>query len=94
MHLGNLAFFLDLGLPLRLAPLYDMLPMLWQPRAGQAEPAPEFAPLPPLPQETDLWPQAAELAVSFWERIASDRSISEAFRAHAATVRALRLRFG
>ena len=36
MHFGNLALFLEPELPLRLAPTYDMLPMLWAPRPGDA----------------------------------------------------------
>jgi hypothetical protein len=98
MHFGNLAFFLDLGLPLRLTPSFDMLPMLWAPRPGSAEPAPEFIPQPPLPEDRVIWTRAAFLAVEYWERVASSAQISESFRVHAekalVAVRALRLRFG
>lgn len=98
MHFGNLSFFLDLGLPLALAPTYDMLPMHWAPRVGDATPAPEFAPLAPMPQELDLWPEVAPQAEQFWARVESDSRISGGFRPHAATalraLQALRARFG
>lgn len=98
MRFGNLAFFLDLGLPLALAPTYDMLPMLWAPRPGDATPAPEFTPPAPLPQELALWPEAATLAERFWTLVEADERVSDGFRPHAAAalraVRTLRARFG
>lgn len=98
MHFGNLAFFLDLSLPLALTPTYDMLPMLWAPRPGDATPAPEFTPSAPMPQELELWPEAATLAERFWARVEADARVSDGFRPLAAAalraVRALRARFG
>lgn len=98
MHFGNLSFFLDLGLPLALAPAYDMLPMLWAPRTGDATPAPEFTPLAPMPQELDLWPEVAPLAEQFWTRVEADERVSDGFRAPAVAalraVQTLRARFG
>lgn len=98
MHFGNLAFFLDLGLPLKLAPTYDMLPMLWSPRPGEATPAPEFSPSAPMPQELELWPEAAGMAEEFWRLVEADPRISDSFRPLAtAALRAiqkLRSRFG
>ncbi len=98
MHFGNLACFLENGLPLRLAPTYDMLPMLWAPRPGSAEPAPIFSPAPPLPGDQIVWSQAADLAVDFWQRVMQNVQVSESFRRHAenalAAVRSLRARFG
>jgi len=98
MHFGNLAFFLDLGLPLALAPTYDMLPMLWAPRPGDATPAPEFAPPAPMPQELELWPEAATMAEEFWRRVEGDARVSDGFRPHSAAalraVQTLRARFG
>jgi hypothetical protein len=97
MHFGNLAFFLDDRLPLRLAPLYDMLPMLWAPRPGEGEPNPDFAPKPPLPRNTEVWLDAAKLAENFWARVVESSLISDAFRPIAvragSAVKALRLRF-
>ncbi len=98
MHFGNLALFLDFGLPLKLAPTYDMLPMHWQPQPGHATPTPEFLPSAPLPQELELWPEAAGMAEEFWRRVKADPRISDAFKPHAATalraVKNLRTRFG
>ena len=98
MHFGNLALFLEPELPLRLAPTYDMLPMLWAPRPGDATPAPTFTPSAPLPQDLDIWPEAAEMAQDFWQRVAGDGRISDGFRPHAEAARtlllALRARFG
>lgn len=98
MHFGNLAFFLDLELPLKLAPTYDMLPMFWAPRPGDATPAPEFLPSAPLPQEMELWPEAAAMAETFWQRVEADPRVSENFRPHAAAalraIQTLRARFG
>lgn len=98
MHFGNLAFFLELGLPLALTPTYDMLPMLWAPRPGDATPAPEFTPPAPMPEQIEFWPEAASLAEQFWTRVETDARVSESFRPLAAkalmAVRALRSRFG
>lgn len=65
---------------------------------GQAEPLPDFNPAPPVAHETDLWPQAAKLAVDFWARVAQETEISVPFRRIAAqagdTLGAMRKRFG
>ena len=83
MHFGNLAFFLSDALPLRLAPAYDMLPMLWAPVPGQATPTPVFAPVPPLPGELAGWTEAAAWAEEFWVRVAGDPRVSAEFAAIA-----------
>lgn len=79
MHFGNQAFFLSDAVPLRVAPAYDMLPMLWAPIAGHAAPQPAFSPLPPLPHETSVWTEAAGWAVEFWRRVSGDASVSKEF---------------
>jgi len=98
MHFGNLACFLDNGLPFRLTPTYDMLPMLWAPRPGSAEPDPIFSPAPPLPGDQVIWSQAANLAIEFWQRVAQSPQVSNSFHLHAekslAAVRSLCARFG
>ncbi len=76
MHDGNLAF-----LPgLRLAPAYDMLPMLYAPQPGVELTARQFSPHLALPKEREAWLPAAHAAQVFWERAASDARISAAFR--------------
>ncbi|MDQ5979213.1 MAG: Type toxin-antitoxin system HipA family toxin YjjJ [Verrucomicrobiota bacterium] len=98
MHFGNLAFFLEPALPLALAPTYDMLPMLWAPRPGEATPAPDFSPAAPMPHELELWPEAAKMGEDFWRRVEGDQRVSEGFRPHAVAARRaiqnLRTRFG
>ena len=64
MHDGNLAF-----LPgLRLAPAFDMLPMLYAPQRGVELVERNFAPALPMPHERRTWIQAAEAAIVFWRR--------------------------
>jgi hypothetical protein len=76
MHDGNLAF-----LPgLRLAPAYDMLPMLYAPQRGVELVERKFAPALPVPRERSAWVQAAQAAVVFWRRAECDQRISEEFR--------------
>jgi hypothetical protein len=83
MHFGNLAFFLEDELPLRIAPVFDMLPMLWAPTTGQATPTPSFAPALPLPGERALWQEAAAWAAEFWHRVADDPLVSAEFSSQA-----------
>ena len=97
MHFGNLAFWLDDTLPFRVAPAYDMLPMLWAPAVGSATPNPTFAPLPPTPAQAADWAVAAGWAEVFWQHVAADDRVSPEFAAIAresgATVARLRARF-
>lgn len=79
MHDGNLSFVP--GSPgLRLAPVYDMLPMLYAPQRGVEVPDRNFAPRLPLPAEREPWQQAAEAAIDFWSRASDDPRISDGFR--------------
>ncbi|PTX91265.1 type II toxin-antitoxin system HipA family toxin YjjJ [Opitutus sp. ER46] len=79
MHPGNLGFYLDDTLPLRLAPAYDMLPMLWAPVAGGEIVARDFAPLPPVARQVGDWSVAAGWAGTFWQEVAGDARISREF---------------
>jgi len=80
MHLGNLSF--RMGPSLSLAPIYDMLPMLYAPLAGGEVPVREFGkPLPlPLPPQRADWLLACEAAISFWGQASQDLRISGNFR--------------
>lgn len=80
MHEGNLAFHPGL----RLAPAYDMLPMLYAPQRSGEVPPRTYAPTSPLPQEKAAWRQAAEAARRYWQRCADDARISAEFRAICA----------
>ena len=84
-HHGNISLLLHEH-RWRLAPAYDMLPMLYAPVAGELVPR-DFAANPPRPSVHTLavWPQASELATRFWQTAALDERISKGFRATALT---------
>ena len=81
MHTGNLSFRPH-GPPaaLSLAPIYDMLPMLYAPLAGGEVPVRGFEPPLPLPPQRATWTAACTAAMAFWLRAAMDTRISESFR--------------
>jgi hypothetical protein len=84
MHDGNLSFMprpSATGDKLSLAPVYDMLPMLYAPQRGVELAPVSFAPRLPLPAERDGWQQAASAASQFWAHAAEDARISAEFRA-------------
>jgi hypothetical protein len=76
MHDGNLAFRPGL----RLARVYDMLPMLYAPARGGELPERRYDPPLPFPNEVEAWRAAAEAALAFWVRCATDERIGKAFR--------------
>lgn len=76
MHDGNLAFRPGL----KLAPVYDMLPMLYAPVRGVELPDRVFAPKLPLPGEITSWLDAARTALAFWSAATDDARISDGFR--------------
>ncbi|KGI79151.1 type II toxin-antitoxin system HipA family toxin YjjJ [Oleiagrimonas soli] len=98
MHFGNLGFFLDDTLPLRLAPSYDMLPMAYRPRTSGALPDHVMEPPSPLPEFLDVWREAASLAERYWRTLAEEPPVSAPFRdiagANAVRVREALKRFG
>jgi hypothetical protein len=79
MHFGNLALWMSDDLPFRLAPAYDMLPMLWAPSAQGELVNRRHAPEPPIPAMRDAWHEAAEWADQFWGNLASDQRLSKEF---------------
>jgi hypothetical protein len=74
MHFGNLSFFVDdvIKPKIRLAPVYDMLPMMWRPEIHQGS-------LSDSPVRAQLMPagfvqeqaQAREWAIEFWQQAAA-----------------------
>ena len=98
MHFGNLAFFLTDALPWRVAPAYDMLPMLWSPGSQGEMIERRFTPAPPLPTMTDAWREAAVWAGDFWGRVMEDGRLSAEFAGMArdagAVVQRLRAHVG
>ena len=79
MHAGNLSFRPQGRL--KLAPTYDMLPMMYAPLPGGEVPQRPFAPPLPLPPQREVWMRACRAALAFWERTAADTRISADFRA-------------
>jgi hypothetical protein len=78
-HFGNVTLFdRNVGL-FELAPVYDMLPMLFAPQDGQLVPR-QFETVPARAAWLSVWARAGTLAEVYWDRVASDLRISEDFR--------------
>jgi len=88
MHYGNIAFYLDPNPPLRLAPLYDMVPMSYRPGLEGKLPSDALRLTPPPPEELPIWRLAAAIARNYWEQIARDHDFSSDFRDVAVKNRA------
>lgn len=91
MHFGNLNFFVDdlaqLARPqFTLAPVFDMLPMVWRPNEFRDEMGytPFATPQKP-PGSAATWGLALELAVEFWQRLAACEAVKAGFREVAQT---------
>ena len=78
-HFGNLMLFDRYTGPFELAPVYDMLPMLFAPHHEQVT---ERAYVPPAPTAALLrvWPAARDLAERYWQQLAEDAALSEPFQ--------------
>jgi hypothetical protein len=81
-HFGNLSFFLEGDGRFRLAPVYDMLPMLFAPVSADIVER-RFEPSPPTADNLDVWPHAARCAVAYWSRLAASSELSSEFRERA-----------
>lgn len=79
-HYGNISLLLD-GDDWALSPAYDMLPMHYAPIGGELVPR-QFPPRPlqPTAATQPEWPQALQLARTFWATAAQDPRISPDFR--------------
>ena len=90
-HFGNITLFDDYqagaaaavtspaGAPCTLAPVYDMLPMLFAPQNDQIVPRDFVAPSPRsawLP----VWSRARSLAETYWDTLVAEPRLSEEFR--------------
>lgn len=80
MHFGNISFFPLPGDRYALAPIYDMLPMLYSPVNDQMA-AREFVPAELPIQAMGVWGQAFTLAGEFWRRVAEHPDVSAGFKA-------------
>jgi HipA-like C-terminal domain len=93
MHFGNLSFFVDdIAKPtLRLAPVYDMLPMMWRPSIHTGELGSDPVRPQPLPAGfAQEQAQARQWAVHYWNQAAALPSLSDSLR-QACKVNAQRL---
>ncbi len=79
-HFGNLAFYDAYDGRYSLAPVYDMLPMLFAPEHDQVI-ARVFQPPDPTSQTLRAYGRARALAEEYWRRCAHDSRISEEFQA-------------
>ncbi len=79
MHHGNISLFTEGEKVLGLAPVYDMLPMLYAPQQNQLIER-SFDPPLPKPSESALWKEAFAAALDFWNRVQADPKISTDFR--------------
>lgn len=82
-HFGNLSFFVEGPKQFRLAPVYDMLPMVFAP-VGTNVIERAFEPLPSTTDTLDVWPDAARNAVEYWTRLAREPALSAELREHCA----------
>lgn len=80
MHHGNLSFFAEPeDTQVRLAPVYDMLPMHYRPSPiGLVRDAPFTLPIPDA-ERIAMWRRVATLAETYWSRAAADGRLSAAF---------------
>lgn len=83
MHLGNLSFFHERTTNLRLAPTYDMLPMLFAPRASGHIPheVPEID--LKFPPDLEHWQTMFPWAMQYWQQLAKLPQPDESFKAIA-----------
>ncbi|CAN0265827.1 unnamed protein product, partial [Phaeothamnion confervicola] len=82
-HFGNLAFLDRYDGSFALAPIYDMLPMLFAPQHDQIV-ARTFDPPHPTANTLRAWGRARDMAERYWATLADNTLISEQFRAIAA----------
>jgi hypothetical protein len=82
-HPGNLAFYASPEGSLRLAPSYDMLPMILAPSSGTLVTR-RFEPAPPTGATIDVWPHAAAWARRFWGEVEAQPVLSDSVRRFAA----------
>jgi hypothetical protein len=85
-HFGNLSFFVEESadfvkevVKLRLAPVYDMLPMVFAPR-GTTVVEVRFEPRPPTAHNLDVWHHAARCALAYWNQLVDSAELSDEFR--------------
>ena len=83
MHFGNLSFYLTFGKQLSLAPVYDMLPMMYAPVGGDELPDREFEVPLPGGKNLSVWRPIADVAELYWSDVARHDLISPEFSKRA-----------
>ena len=78
-HFGNITLFDDYAGPFTLAPVYDMLPMLFAPQNEQIVPR-TFEPPTARSAWLSVWSRARSLAETYWKRLVDEPGLSEDFR--------------
>lgn len=84
MHLGKAALILADRLPLRLAPVYDMLPMALRPASNGEILDRSIDIPPPSAKQFPQWRQAALMAEDFWRQAIDEPRLSSPIRRLAA----------
>ncbi|RKH50090.1 type II toxin-antitoxin system HipA family toxinoxin YjjJ [Corallococcus sp. AB049A] len=87
-HNGNISFFMDAPKRFRLAPIYDMLPMVFAPAGGTHLVPRPFEPAPPTSHTVDVWADASRHALAYWDTLIASQDLSEEFRQRCVTCRA------
>lgn len=85
-HLGNVSCFVESPGRFRLAPIYDMLPMVFAPDGAHLVER-TFTPAPPNAHNLDVWSDAARHALEYWDRLVASPDLSEDFRRRCAACR-------
>jgi hypothetical protein len=78
-HFGNITLFDHYEGLFELAPIYDMLPMLFAPQDGQLVER-SFEPAGATAATLSVWPRARDLAERYWRRLCDESRLSEEFR--------------
>ena len=85
MHNGNLSFYYAADGALRLAPVYDMLPMAFAPHRSGAMASSHQLTIKPI-AEGKHWRQAYAMAERFWSELVNQAGLSFEFREIAQTM--------
>lgn len=80
MHFGNISFLQERSGALRLAPCYDMLPMLYAPSTHGEVIDRDFSVVPPSPAGYESWKHAFPIAKYFWDCVQSHPLIDSPFK--------------
>ena len=80
MHLGNASVISKGGRPYELAPIYDMLPMYYAPKASGDLPYESFQPRINTATSRVHWEAAHSPAIQFWQSVLEHPAISTHFK--------------